>query len=258
MRKILVASTNPGKLKELREMLGEDIEWVGLADFPGIGEIEEDGTTFAENARKKALGYAMATGLWTLADDSGLVVDALGGQPGVKSARFAGFLPQRHPLPTACGGRQDTKEKRIKVDMQTPGFGEGRVTSDERRNIDHRNFEKVLRMLEGVPKEKRTARFVCCLCLASPPEAEKERGGRASPEKVLIETEGKLEGVIIDEPVGENGFGYDPIFWVEKLKKTVAQLDSDEKNAISHRGNAIRRLKPLLDDLLKSGRIFHH
>ena len=78
-RKILVASTNPGKLKELREMLGGDIEWVGLSDFPNAGEIEEDGKTFAENARKKAIGYAKATGLWTLADDSGLVVDALGG-----------------------------------------------------------------------------------------------------------------------------------------------------------------------------------
>src|SRR4030042_1286486 len=101
MRKILVASTNPGKLRELREMLGGDIEWVGLADFPNMPVIEEDGSTFAENARKKAIGYAKATGLWTLADDSGLVVDALGGQPGVESARFAGFLPQRH---------QDTKE----------------------------------------------------------------------------------------------------------------------------------------------------
>ncbi|MFH1371975.1 MAG: RdgB/HAM1 family non-canonical purine NTP pyrophosphatase [Planctomycetota bacterium] len=233
MRKILVASTNPGKLRELREMLGGDIEWVGLSDFPNIGEIEEGGETFAENARKKALGYAKATGLWTLADDSGLVVDALGGRPGVKSARFAGYLPPRHPLPTACRGRQDTKEKRIKVDMQTPGFSERRATSDERRTIDRENFEKVLKLLEGVPKEKRTARFVCCLCLAS-------------PEKVLIETEGKLEGVIIDEPIGENGFGYDPIFWVPKLKKTVAQLDSEQKNAVSHRENAIRKLKTLL------------
>ena len=90
-RRILVASTNPGKLAEMRQMLGGDIEWVGLGDFPDIPEIEEDGKTFAENARKKAIGYAKATGLWTLADDSGLVIDALGGEPGVKSARFAGF-----------------------------------------------------------------------------------------------------------------------------------------------------------------------
>ena len=197
MKKIFVASTNPGKLKELREMLGDDIEWVGLSDFPGIDEIEEDGNTFAENARKKALGYAKATGLWTLADDSGLVVDALGGEPGVNSARFSG-----------------TKNK-------------------DRKIVDRKNIEKLLAMLKDVPKEKRQARFVCCLCLAS-------------TEKVLIETTGTLEGEIIDEPAGENGFGYDPVFFVTKLNKTVAQLSAKEKNAISHRGNAIRKLKSLL------------
>jgi XTP/dITP diphosphohydrolase len=202
-RRILVASTNPGKLKELREMLGGDIEWVNLSDFPGIPEIEEDGATFAENARKKALGYAKATGLWTLADDSGLVVDAIGGQPGVKSARFAG-----------------AKDK-------------------DRKIIDRKNIEKLLALLNNVPKEKRTARFVCCLCLAS-------------PEDVLIETSGKLEGLIINEPAGENGFGYDPVFFVPSRNKTVAQLDSVEKNAISHRGNAIRKLKPLLQNLFKN------
>ena len=202
-RKILVASTNPGKLKELREMLGGDVEWVGLKDFPGIGEIEEDGATFAENARKKALGYAKVIGLWTLADDSGLVIDALGGQPGVNSARFSG-------------------EKTVNEDKSL---------------IDHRNIAKVLKLLECVPAEKRTARFVCCLCLAS-------------AEKVLIETQGTVEGVIIDREIGENGFGYDPIFFVPQLNKTVAQLGSDEKNAVSHRGNAIRKLKPLLEKSL--------
>jgi XTP/dITP diphosphohydrolase len=202
-RKILVASTNPGKLKELQEMLGRDIEWVGLADFPNIPEIEEDGKTFAENARKKALGYAKETGLWTLADDSGLVVDALGGQPGVKSARFSGDKDKNRGL------------------------------------LDHKNMAKVLDLLKDVPKDKRSARFVCCLCLAS-------------PEKVLIETEGKLEGVITNRQAGENGFGYDPVFYVPKLNKTVAQLTNEEKNAISHRGNAIRKLKPLLNKLLET------
>jgi XTP/dITP diphosphohydrolase len=214
MRKVLVASTNPGKLKELREMLGGDIEWVGLSDFPNVSEIEEDGQTFAENARKKAIGYAKATGLWTLADDSGLVVDALNGQPGVKSARFS--------------GAKDTN----------------------RGLLDHKNMAKVLKMLEGVPKGKRTARFMCCLCLASPPEPEKKSGGRASPEKVLIETSGKLEGLIIDTPAGENGFGYDPIFFVPESNKTVAQMASVEKNAISHRGNAIRSLRTYLEKIL--------
>jgi len=216
MRKVLVATSNPGKLRELREMLGGDVEWVGLADFPGILEIEEDGQTFAENARKKALGYAKATGLWTLADDSGLVVDALGGEPGVKSARFA---DTHRPLLTACRGRRDRKERR---DL-----------------LDKKNIEKLLAMLKDVPKEKRQARFVCCLCLA-----------RA--DKVLAETQGTVEGIITEKPIGENGFGYDPIFFVPKLNTTVAQLSRDEKNAISHRGNAISKLKLLLEQHLKN------
>jgi XTP/dITP diphosphohydrolase len=202
-RKILVATTNPGKIAELRAMLDCDVELAGLTDFPNINEIKEDGETFAENARKKAVGYAKQTGLWTLADDSGLMVDALGGEPGVKSARFSG-----------------AKDK-------------------ERTLLDHKNMAKVLKLLEGTPKEKRTARFVCCLCLAS-------------SEKVLIETEGKLEGVIAEKEMGTNGFGYDPIFFVPKLGKSVAQLSREEKNAISHRGNAIRKLKPLLEGLLKA------
>jgi len=205
-RKILVATTNPGKIAELRAMLDFDVEWLGLSDFSDIAEIKEDGSTFAENARKKAIGYAKVTGLWTIADDSGLVIDALGGAPGVKSARFSG-------------------EKTINNDGTL---------------IDHRNIAKVLELLEDVPKEKRTARFVCCLCLAS-------------PEKILIETEGTLKGLITSKEIGKNGFGYDPIFFVPHLNKTVAQLTAEEKNAISHRGNAIRELKPLLDDMLKTG-----
>jgi len=204
-RKILVASTNPGKLAELKSMLGESIKWVGLSDFEGIEEVIEDGANFAENARKKAVGYAKATGLWTIADDSGLVVDALGGEPGVKSARFSG-------------------EK-----------------ASDRGLLDSENMEKVLRLLKGVPVKSRTARFVCHLCLAS-------------PEKVLLETEGKLEGVIAEEKKGENGFGYDPIFFVPELNKTVAELKGEEKNSISHRGNAIRKLKPLLEELLSTCR----
>ncbi len=145
-RVILVATTNPGKVRELRALLGTQVDWKSLADFPGVPEVKEDGATFAENACKKALGYAQATGLWTLADDSGLVVDALGGAPGVNSARFSGARP--------------------------PG--------GDRRLLDRRNMEKLLALLQDVPPEKRTARFVCCLCLAS-------------PEKVLLETRGTLE-----------------------------------------------------------------
>jgi XTP/dITP diphosphohydrolase len=203
---ILVATTNPGKVRELRAMLGTDVQWKSLADFPGIEEVQEDGVTFAENARKKATGYARATGLWTLADDSGLVVDALGGAPGVNSARFSG----------------------------------AKAEGADRKVVDRRNMEKLLSLLQGVPTEKRTARFVCCLCLAG-------------PEKVLIETRGALEGLIAQEPIGTGGFGYDPVFLVPQLGKTVAGLGEEEKNAISHRGNALRKLMPLLDELFKSG-----
>lgn len=200
---ILVATTNPGKMAELSAMLDMDIEWLGFADVPDVPDVVEDGQTFDQNARKKALGYAKAAGLWTIADDSGLVIDALDGAPGVKSARFSGE-PSR----------------------------------DENRTLlDHNNMAKVLELLKDVPTEKRTARFVCRLCLASPKE-------------ILIETQGTLEGVIAQEPAGCNGFGYDPIFFVPSLGKTAAQLTAEEKNAISHRGNAIRKLKLLLADLL--------
>ena len=202
-KKILVATTNPGKITELRAMLDFDVEWLGMSGVGDIAEIKEDGSTFVENARKKAIGYAKATGLWTIADDSGLVVDALGGEPGVKSARFSG-----------------EKSK-----------------NDDGTLIDHRNISKVLKLLEDVPEEKRTARFFCCLCLAS-------------PESILIETEGTVEGLITNREIGKNGFGYDPIFFVPHLNKTVAQLTPEEKNAISHRGNAIRKFKPLLEELL--------
>jgi XTP/dITP diphosphohydrolase len=205
-RKILVATTNPGKAAELEAMLDLDVTWLTLADFPGIPEVKEDGATFTENASKKAAGYARATGLWTIADDSGLVIDALDGAPGIESARFS--------------GEKDA----------------------DRTLIDHKNIAKVLRLLKGVPTEKRTARFVCSLCLANPDE-------------ILIETQGTLEGLITEKEIGTNGFGYDPIFFVPHLKKTVAQLTREEKNAISHRGNAIRKLNPLLANLLKESEV---
>jgi len=137
-----------------------------------------------------------------------LVIDALDGAPGVKSARFSDELSRD---------------------------SNGAVRN--RTLLDHKNMAKVLKLLEGVPEEKRTARFVCCLCLSS-------------PDNVLAETEGTLEGYITEKEIGENGFGYDPIFFVPHLNKTVAQLTRDEKNAISHRGGAIRELKHFLQQLL--------
>ncbi len=201
IKNILIATTNPGKVREFSQMLNSHIEFVSLKDFPQTDEVKEDGSTFAENARKKALGYAQQTGLLTIADDSGLVIDALGGEPGVKSARFSG---EKHA---------------------------------NRGLLDHKNMAKVLELLKDVPMEKRTARFVCCLCVAS-------------PDKILIETQGTLEGFIGEKELGENGFGYDPIFFVPAKNKTVAQMDGAEKNSISHRGNAIRKLKPLLEKII--------
>jgi XTP/dITP diphosphohydrolase len=207
-RQILLASTNPGKLAELSDLLGrvnDQIEWLSLKNFPDVKEVVEDGNTFAENARKKALGYAEATGVWTIADDSGLVIDALNGEPGVYSARYAADACHR----------------------------------DNRKAIDSANTKKVLANLKDTPDKDRTARFLCGLCLAS-------------PGTLLLETEGAVEGVINHAPVGKNGFGYDPIFYIPSLNKTAAQLDHQEKNGISHRGHAIAKLKPLLDNLLRA------
>ncbi|MHC5083741.1 MAG: XTP/dITP diphosphatase [Planctomycetota bacterium] len=207
-QKILVATTNPGKMKELSTLLGEasvDIDWISLAQYPDLPEVVEDGDTFIANARKKALGYAQATGLWTIADDSGLVVDALDGRPGVYSARYAA----------------------------------DECDSGDRGDIDIANYQKVLAELKDIPKDQRTARFMCQICVAN-------------PEKVLLESTGSVEGIIIDEPVGDSGFGYDPIFYIPSAGKTAAQLDHDVKNQISHRGNAIAELKPKLQALLKA------
>lgn len=203
MKTILVATGNPGKLVEISAMLDIPARWLTLKDFPPIQEVEEDGQTFEENARKKALGYAAQTGLWTLADDSGLAVDALDGAPGVISARF-------------CGGSPSTTD---------------------RKTIDRLNYEKVLDLLRKKPKAPRTARFVCCLCLASPQE-------------IMLEARGQCEGLILDAPRGDNGFGYDPVFFVPAMNRTIAELTTEEKNTISHRGNALGKFKPLLKNLI--------
>jgi XTP/dITP diphosphohydrolase len=201
-RPILVATTNPGKIAELKMLFDQGIQWLSLADIPALPEVEEDGMTFSENARKKASEYARLSGLWTLSDDSGLVVDALDGAPGVFSARFAGM-------------------------------------TGDRQRVDRANSEKLLAQLQGLPQEHRGARFVCCLCLAD-------------PQQVLAETTGTLEGIIHESHVGTNGFGYDPIFYVTELEKTAAQLSAEQKNAISHRGKALRAMKPALEKLLSA------
>jgi XTP/dITP diphosphohydrolase len=202
MPTILLATTNPHKVREVREVLaplGYDVR--SLDSLPHVPEEPvEDADTFAGNARLKAVAYARETGIACVAEDSGLEVDALGGAPGVYSARYSG----------ASGGR------------------------DER---DRANNEKLLRELAGVPSDRRTARFVCAMCLAAP-------DGR-----VLAEVSGTYEGRIADAPRGTNGFGYDPLLYLPDAGKTSAELSPDEKNARSHRGKATRALAERLRTL---------
>jgi len=190
---ILLATSNPHKLGEVKailEPLGFTV--IGLDSFnESFPEPVEDADTFMGNAQLKALGYAKMTNVRCLADDSGLVVDALDGRPGVHSARFA-----------SIGN-----------------------TRDER---DSANNNLLLKKLEQVPDEGRTARFVCAMCLAEPDGT------------IVAQSEGTFEGVIAREPTGTNGFGYDPLFYVPDAGMTSAELTSEEKHSRSHRGNALR------------------
>jgi len=202
MPTILLATTNPHKVREVNETLaplGYDVR--SLDSLPRVPEEPvEDADTFAGNARLKAVAYARETGIACVAEDSGLEVDALGGAPGVYSARYSG-------------------------------------TSGSRDERDRANNEKLLRELAGVAPERRTARFVCAMCLAAP-------DGR-----VLVEVSGTYEGVIADAPRGENGFGYDPLLYLPDAGKTCAELSPEEKNARSHRGKATRALAERLRTL---------
>lgn len=215
MLKLLIATSNPHKIEEILAVAEEqqaELELVGLKDAGvDVPEPVEDQDTFEGNALLKARYYAEASGMPCLADDSGLEVDALGGAPGVISARYSG----------ATGGRNV---------------------------VDPANNKKLLTELGDTPTDKRTARFVCAMALAWPGDAHKP-----------VEVRGTFEGRIItpdqaDDPAethrgrGVNGFGYDPLFWLESRGCTSAELSPDQKNAISHRGDATRRL---LDALRK-------
>ena len=196
MPKLLLATTNRGKAAEYHILLkGLDFEMV-TPDKVGIQqEAEENYLTFAENARDKAVFYADLSGLLTLADDSGLEVEALGGEPGVRSSRYA--------------GNNATDEDRV-------------------------NF--LLSKLKDVPYEKRQAKFTCVIAIAEP-------GGR------VYLAEGECQGMIALEPRGDNGFGYDPIFYLPQYGKTLAELSPELKNQISHRGQAARNAYPILQKL---------
>ena len=194
MPKLVLASTNKGKILEFQELLiGLPLELASLADFPGLSQVVEDGSTFAENAVIKASAFAKHTGELTLADDSGLEVDALNGEPGVHSARYG-----------------------------QPGWD------------DRERFQFLLEKLRGIPLEKRTARFRCAVALYNP------KSGR------LFQTDGTVEGIILDGPRGVNGFGYDPVFFIPELGKTMAELTAAEKNRFSHRARAVEKMKPTL------------
>jgi XTP/dITP diphosphohydrolase len=195
---LLIATGNAGKVREFREMLGAGrFAWRDLSQFPPGEPVEETGATFRANACVKAIAYARRHHLWTLADDSGLEVDALGGTPGVLSARWA----------------------------QINGTGQG----------DADNNATLLRQLEQVPYDQRSARFVCVLALADP-------AGR-----VILTARDTVEGRILRSPRGANGFGYDPLFFIDAQGRTTAELSPDQKHQISHRGKALRRLRGLME-----------
>jgi len=192
MRSLLVATTNAGKLAEIRRILPTETRLVTLADLADSTEVVEDGESFRANAEKKALTFARRTGMVTLADDSGLEVDALGGAPGVRSARFAG-----------------------------------------ENATDGENNEELLRRLLGVPERKRTSRFRCVLAVAT-------------PDGEVRFAEGRCEGTILERPQGSGGYGYDPVFYVPDLGATFAEITADQRDRISHRGEALRAAREII------------
>ena len=194
-RPLVLATRNEGKISEFKDLIASfGIEIKSLKDFGPIPLVEEDGATFEDNAYKKASFTAKVLGLPALADDSGLMVEALGGMPGVRSARYA---------------------------------GQGAT--------DRENNHKLLEVMKDV--EEREASFMCIIAIAVP----------AGPALIY---EGRCDGKITREPMGENGFGYDPLFYFPPLKKTFAQMKSEEKNRVSHRGKAMAELRSEFNKVL--------
>lgn len=200
--KLLLATRNRGKIEEFRRILEEfasgDIELVGLDQFPQVPDVEETGSTFEENALLKARQMCAATGIAAIADDSGLCVDYLKGDPGIFSARWSG------------------------------------VHGDDRANT-----AKVLRDLLDVPDQERSAHFTCVAALALP-------DGRTHVE------EATFQGWILREPIGDQGFGYDPIFRPDGLAISSAEMSAAAKDAISHRGKSLRAIAPFVLKMLNS------
>ena len=205
--RLLIATGNPSKLREIQALLADtSVVLMGLRDLPPVPEPEETGATFQENARLKARYYdlharaqAESRGACTVAEDSGLVIDALDGEPGVRSARF------------------------LRDDASYPD-----------------RFAEIYRRLAERPERPRTARFVCALAVV--------RGGA-----LLYEASGVVEGEIASTPGGNEGFGYDPIFWYPPLGRTLAELQKGEKQQVSHRGQAFRQLTQWLGSAAAAG-----
>lgn len=189
MKEIIIATKNANKAKEFKKIFDEnEITLKTLLDFPDFPDIRETGSSFEENATIKAHAVMKEFNLPTIADDSGLQVDKLFGQPGIRSARYAGD------------------------------------------HNDAANNAKLLTELGGIPLEERTAQFVTTLVFANPKNDQD------------LVVQGEVKGLIATLPHGDNGFGYDPLFYLPEKDKTMAELTLDEKNAISHRGRAIRNL----------------
>jgi len=201
MRRILIATSNPGKLRDFAgAALRHGVQIAGIPEFSSLPAVVEDGLTFEANARKKAETYSRSVpGELVVADDSGLEVDALNGAPGVHSARYA-----------------------------APDLLDKQPHEAEANTDDEANNARVLRELKGVAPAERTARFICVLAAA--------RDG-----ETFATFRGTAEGIILDGPRGVNGFGYDPLFYFPQIEKTFAELSAEEKSEYSHRGAAFRQ-----------------
>jgi XTP/dITP diphosphohydrolase len=200
MVRLMIATRNAGKQREYEQLLGTPAIGIALCWPQEMGlalDVAENGATYMENARLKALAHAQAAGLWSLADDSGLEVDALSGKPGVHSARYG---------------------------------GSGASDADRYRLLLHR--------LEGVPWVERRARFRCVVVLAA-------------PSGETYAAEGVCEGMIAQEPKGQHGFGYDPVFYLPDHGRTMAELSPGVKNRVSHRGRAVGAMLPTLNQVLR-------
>lgn len=234
---LFFGTTNPGKLRELRRLVaGLPIRVVSPEDLGRpLPEVEEDGATFAANAEKKASEWARFAGMHALADDSGICLDALGGEPGVRSARWSDEAPEG-PASPVC---------------ELPGVAAGELGPVAGRAArDERNNDKLLRALSAIPDERRGAEYRAVLAVARPDGS------------IVTSVTGVCRGRIGRERRGTDGFGYDPLFVPEVERRravpggtpparTMAELAPAEKDAISHRGEAFRRLRPVLEALVR-------